>query len=112
MKNWLIMSLILVGIVLISGCVGQEQPSLSDEDRAKSLCIDECNRRLNIGEDLSNGPCLLNPLTDLPSWVCDVAHKPRQPVDDRPENQCSAYREGRATHFVEVDPTCKFIKAI
>lgn len=52
-------------------------------------------------EDLSDGPCLSNAL--MPSWVADLVHSPRQPVDDLPVNQCSNYLEGQAQHFVELD---------
>lgn len=61
------------------------------------------------GTDFSNGPCIANNL--LPDWVADVAHNPRQPVDDQPENQCRAYREGIAHHFVELDPEGQLIRA-
>lgn len=62
------------------------------------------------GIDFTNGPCLSNNL--LPDWVADVAHNPRQPVDDLPENQCRAYREGTAKHFVELDPEGQLIRAL
>jgi hypothetical protein len=32
-------------------------------------------------------------------------------VDDEPENQCEAYREGEAGHFVELDPEGNFIRS-
>jgi hypothetical protein len=105
----LVLILALVGVVLISGCIGQEGAT-SEKDKAISACIDECLSRLDAGEDLSVGPCLLNPIPDLPDWVCDVAHDPRESVDNRPENQCSAFREGRSHHFVEVNPSCELIK--
>ena len=60
------------------------------------------------GVDLSRGPCLG---VIKPEWVADVAHDPRQDVDDEPENQCEAYREGEAGHFVELDPEGKFIRS-
>jgi hypothetical protein len=53
------------------------------------------------GEDLSNGPCLTNAL--MPGWVLDLVHDPREPVDDLSENQCSAYLQGQAMHFIELD---------
>lgn len=62
------------------------------------------------GVDFSNGPCLTNNL--LPDWVADVAHNPRTAVDDLPENQCRAYREGQARHFVELDPEGSLIRAL
>ena len=41
----------------------------------------------------------------------DVAHDPRQDVDDEPENECEAYRSGEAVHFVELDPDGELIRA-
>ena len=41
----------------------------------------------------------------------DVAHDPRQAVDDDPANQCAAYRSGEAHHFVELDPDGRFIRS-
>lgn len=61
------------------------------------------------GRDFASGPCLSNAL--LPGWVLDIAHSPRQPIDDLPDNQCSAYREGKATHFVELDTEGNLIRA-
>ncbi len=61
------------------------------------------------GRDLSTGPCLSDAL--LPDWVVDIAHNPRLAVDDLPENQCQAYLEGRAKHFVELDPDGNLIRA-
>lgn len=51
--------------------------------------------------DLSSGPCLTNDL--IPGWVVDIVHNPRELMDDLPQNQCQAYLEGRAKHFVELD---------
>lgn len=61
------------------------------------------------GRDFSNGPCLSDAL--LPNWVIDIAHNPRLPIDDLPENQCPSYREGRSQHFVELDPEGNLIRA-
>jgi hypothetical protein len=106
--------LLLVGVILISGCIGQQETPpeklTSDREKAISECKQECNSKLKANEDLSNGPCLLDPIADLPDWVCDVAHKPRQDVDNQPVNQCGAFREGRANHFVEVDINCEIIQ--
>jgi hypothetical protein len=66
-----------------------------------------CLAALEGGADLSDGPCLGVAGED---WVCDVAHSPRAPVDNLPENQCADFREGRAHHFVEVTPECGFLR--
>lgn len=63
-----------------------------------------------MGENLNNGPCLSNEI--YADWVCDVAHDPREQIDNIPENQCPVFREGKAHHFVEVDENCDFIRAM
>lgn len=81
---------------------GNYKPGLSDEidtmvGRAQKLYED----RKAIGMDFSTGPCLTNDLDQ--DWVADLVHNPRKDLDDWSENQCPAYLEGRAKHFVELD---------
>lgn len=59
------------------------------------------------GIDFSNGPCLG---IVAPDWVLDIAHSPRQPEDDKPENQCADFSKGHAHHFIELDPSGKLIQ--
>jgi len=106
MKKLIILSMFV--ILFLSGCV---YLGGSEADRLKQYCIIACQEALNQGRDLSDGPCLLNPMPDNRDWVCDVAHSPRQAVDDIPENQCSAFRNREASHFIEVDTECNFIKS-
>jgi hypothetical protein len=54
------------------------------------------------GTNMDDGPCL-GIITD--DWVADVAHDPREAVDDERANQCDEYHAGKAHHFVEVTPT-------
>lgn len=74
------------------------------------LCKNLCNEQLNESKSLSSGPCLSNEVAL--NWVCDVAHNPRQTIDNLPENQCNAFRNGTASHFVEVDENCGLIRAV
>lgn len=60
------------------------------------------------GTDLANGPCLG---TITPDWVLDIAHNPRQAVDDKKENQCPDYLDGKAHHFIEMDANGQLIRA-
>ncbi|MBI2338038.1 hypothetical protein HYU95_02540 [Candidatus Daviesbacteria bacterium] len=66
-------------------------------------------QRKETGEDFSSGPCLSNAL--LPGWVVDTVHNPRAEADDLPQNQCPAYIEGKAQHFVELDLEGNLIRA-
>ena len=101
----LIISLLLI-VILLSGCT---TPSKEDSKLAKELCVKKCQEALSNHENLSDGPCLSNEI--IKDWVCDVAHSPRQDVDNLRENQCDAWHSKQARHFVEVDPECRFIKA-
>jgi len=92
------------------GCASAQAPA--DTEQAQRACIEECQARLSKSEDLSAGPCLSDSLPSgviAPRTVCDVAHSPRAAVDDERANQCNAFHDGRADHFVEVDPSCAFI---
>ena len=110
----------IILIVFISGCIGdvREPPLLGEEpgiiDACKAACassLDEWRTPSDMSQDLSSGPCLLDPMPNYPEWVCDVAHSPRQDVDNLPQNQCQAYRNGSAMHFVEITPDCILIRA-
>ncbi len=106
MREKILMLIGLIAVILLSSCIQEK----SEENPAINACISLCKDRLDSGRDLSNGPCLSN--DTYPDWVCDVAHSPRQLVDNIPENQCSGFREGKSHHFVEVDEECNLIRAV
>ncbi len=97
----------LLTIFLNSG--GQKATPKSEIDTAVNQAGHLYRQEKATGRDFSSGPCLSNAL--LPGWVVDIAHSPRMPLDDLPENQCPAFREGRAQHFVELDPEGNLIRA-
>jgi len=132
-KKAILVIILILGVVFLSGCADKTKESLGGEkaaggdvtetttttlsealltpkDRAARACQALCNELLSSGEDLSNGPCLSNEVIE--DWVCDVAHHPRESIDNDPANQCSAYIAGTARHFVEVDTGCDFVKAV
>jgi hypothetical protein len=102
-----IQSLTNVGVV--SGKIQVEQKKQADKTLATIKCQELCQNAIaSSDQDLDKGPCLSNEV--IADWVCDVAHVPRQPVDDEAANQCSAFRTGQAHHFVEVDGNCNVLK--
>lgn len=93
----------------VSGKVKLEQKKLAERNIAKIKCQELCQDGFAAdAEDFDKGPCLSNEV--IPDWVCDVAHSPRQAVDNDPANQCSAFRDGTAHHFVELDGNCNLIQ--
>lgn len=78
------------------------QPGVSNEADAAVRRAQQVYRDKKLqGDDLRSGPCLSNDL--MPGWVADLVHNPRSRTDDLPQNQCRAYLEGKASHFVELD---------
>lgn len=94
---------------IVSGSADIQIKQKAEHDLAIAKAKELWRAALYSGEDLSNGPCLSNEV--VPGWVADIAHNPRQEVDDLPANQCSAYRDGTAHHFVELDPEGDLIRA-
>jgi hypothetical protein len=101
------LAIFLISVFLLSGCTES-----ASKQAVTEACIQICKDALDVNMNLSSGPCLANPISAHSEWVCDVAHSPRQDVDNNPENQCSAYRSGDARHFVELDENCNFIKSV
>lgn len=93
-------------LALAAGCGGGAEES--ERDRAIAAAQDAYAEARAQGVDFAAGPCLG---VVAEGWVADVAHDPRRAVDDRPENQCEAYRSGEADHFVELDPDGELIRA-
>src|SRR3954447_20943745 len=83
----------------------------SGSERAADEAQNAFRQAQSSGVDLSTGPCISESLPSLPDWVADVAHDPRQPIDDEAANQCQRLRSGEAHHFVELDIDGQLIRA-
>ena len=99
-----------VAAVFFVGC-GGGGASQDVRDRAVNEAMAAYRQARADGTDLSRGPCIAEQLPGLSDWVVDIAHDPRQPVDDVPQNQCRRYRSGQAHHFVELDTSGNLIRA-
>lgn len=97
-------------VEVVTGSASLQIKAQADKDLATAKTIILYRAAQIDGTDLSDGPCLSNKV--IPDWVADVVHNPRQSVDDNPENQCSAYRDGSAKHFVEIDLSGNIIQAL
>lgn len=101
---WITFSfVIIIGALVIrfNSHPGYKKGSSTLYDNAVGGAIQLYAQRFFEGVDMSKGPCLSNDL--MSGWVVDIVHNPREKIDDLPENQCQAFIEGRATHFVELD---------
>lgn len=110
---FLMSMLIFVGAACVKKTVPSVNEAVPQIKTDKERAIEEAKKVFAqmkaAGVDMSSGPCLSNEI--IPDWVADVAHWPRQEVDNDPTNQCPSFREGKAHHFVELDPDGNFIRA-
>ncbi len=95
---------------VVTGTASLKIKEKADKDLAVAKAKELWRAKFLEGEDLSDGPCISNEV--IPDWVADIAHEPRETVDELPQNQCSAYRDGTAKHFVELDPDGNLIRAL
>ena len=96
-------AVIVAFLFALAACGGAEA-----DEKTIALAQQAYERAKAQGVDMTDGPCLG---LIKPGWVADVAHDPRQPVDDDPANQCAEYRSGEPDHFVELDPEGNFIRS-
>lgn len=108
---WLLMAYVLtVGFLVIrtNEPPAYKKGTSASNDKAIATAKSVFKQQIATGVDMSSGPCLSNDL--MKDWVADVVHSPREPVDDLPENQCQAYLERRASHFVELDTSGNLVR--
>jgi hypothetical protein len=101
---------VIAASIVIGGCGGDDAPA-GERDQAVAAAMDAYDDAEAKGVDFTSGPCIAEQLPGLDDWVADVAHDPREDVDDEAENQCQRYRDGEASHFVELDPDGNLIRA-
>jgi hypothetical protein len=100
--------LLLTLAAIQTGCISEDR-NPGNRDQAISEAKRAYAAKRAQGDDFSSGPCLVEEVID--DWSADIAHDPRQAIDDDPANQCAAYRDGTTHHFVELDPEGNLIRA-
>lgn len=109
--NVVIMLAVVFLLLALSSCGKSLNKSIKENKSVKDIavekCVEKCRDAVKNNVDLSNGPCLSNNIAD--GYVCDVAHNPREDIDNLKENQCNEFGKTRH-HFVEVDENCNIIR--
>jgi hypothetical protein len=95
----------------LTSCGGDDTETSVARQGAIDAAMRIYTKKKVAGTDFSNGPCISESLPGFDDWVADVAHDPRLPVDDESANQCERYRDGEASHFVELTPDGRLIRA-
>jgi hypothetical protein len=104
-------ALLVSSAVVLAGCGGGGGGGNAGGGGGSSAIValaqDKWGAAIASNISLSRGPCLGE---IKPGWYLDIVHKPRQPVDNDPRNQCAAVRTGKAKHFVELTPNGDFVR--
>lgn len=97
-KGWKVIGIVVLILLALVGwyVLFVQKPDILARARLRY------NQAVAQKTDLSNGPCLGGIAND---WVLDIAHLPRQSIDNLPENQC----HGDFHHFVEMSPNGEVI---
>lgn len=103
---------LLLAIFVLVSVIACDGSSVSNDERSQAVSLAQAayaTAQAN-GTDFTKGPCIAEQLDGMPDWSVDVAHDPREDVDNQAANQCQAYRQGKTHHFVELDPDGKLIR--
>ncbi len=114
-KIVVIICLAFMVIFTVSMLIAKIPPVNSPESQKQNVKTELIGKAKNIyfqmratGVDMNSGPCLTEELS--PDWVLDIAHEPRESIDDLPENQCARYLSGQAEHIIELNINGELIK--
>lgn len=116
MKNWMLYAIILaVIIILSSGSIyyasQMQKRTLANQNQAIEKAKELYNQSLQTGINFSS-QCLGTVYVNNIGYAIDIVHVPRNSQDNLPENQCSEFREGRVSHFVEIDYKGNIIRIV
>ena len=124
MKKGVTILLILIIILVATFYILTRKPeTINYEDRVKQEALKLYNQVKESGIEFSS-QCLGNIVVyrsnyfvgifklDSVDYVVDIVHVPRTAEDDLLENQCQDYREGKITHFVELDKDGNVVRII
>ena len=76
-----------------------EMPDYIKEQGEAVICAFQLYQQKKAEGIQFNSQCL----GSCNSYAVDIAHIPRIEEDDKAENQCKEYREGKVRHFIELD---------
>lgn len=112
-------------LTLLTGCFSKQQIQNTvdmttglgsiekGQEAIKTLAVTQAQQVYqqlkSLETDFSSGPCIAERLMD--DWAADIAHNPRQAIDNLPANQCQSFNKGETHHFVELDLQGNLIKA-
>lgn len=63
-------------------------------------------------EEMEFSSQCLGTIEDDVKYVVDIVHVPRNSEDNKQENQCEDYRNGKVSHFIELDKDGSIVRIV
>lgn len=102
------MVVVLITLLVILNFGGNKE---MDKEKVTTEALKLYNQKKSEGMDF-NSQCLGTIEVDKEEYAVDIVHVPRTEEDNKPENQCKAYRSGEAKHFIELDKDGNIVRII
>lgn len=114
MRYFGLLSLLIVAFIIgwwATKSFKTSEPALNVANQTEAVAAAKAlfYQQKSVGTNFSDGPCLSEAV--IPGWAVDIAHSPREAIDDLSQNQCQSFRDGKVKHFVELDPEGNLIRA-
>ena len=94
--------------VYVKHGVPAETPDYVKEQQDAVLCASGLYAQKKVGGMEFSSQCL----GVCGNYVVDIVHVPRNEEDNKVENQCQDYREGKVEHFIEIDKDGSIVRIV
>jgi hypothetical protein len=95
------------GVWIKHGMPSSTPDYVLEQQQAIACAFDLYNKEKNKGMNFSS-QCL----GTCQDYAVDIVYVPRSQEDNKPENQCQAFREGKVSHFIELDKNGEIVRVV
>lgn len=91
-----------------------KSPTVNDPRKEITKCAKNMYREFKELGAVFNSQCLGLCHSDITNedYAVDIVHVPRTEEDNKPENQCEAYRNGLIGKFIELDKDGNVVRVV
>ena len=104
---FIVIIILAVVLILLMGKKDGEEQDLQQQEMI-NCALEKFSEFKNTGAEIDSqclGVC-------NGQYAVDIVHVPRTAEDNLPENQCEEYREGKVSHFIELDENGGVVRTV
>jgi len=113
-RKYLIIAFVGILIIVVMLILFKSEKATLDkgyEEEIKQKALELYQQKKAQGMEFSS-QCLGTIYVNGIGYVVDIVHVPRSKEDNKIENQCQDYREGKVSHFIELDKNGEIVRII